>query len=507
MNKRAHRPGPVLVWLFVILFMQIPATQAETIYVTPDIEWTENDQARLRKLADDVGFHALGVTVSLNVSEGFGAARPAHAVDASFLYNLPLAQLLTALLRLPVREGVAQAPTATPPGVNGYAIGTAIGFYNPALFLEHQQLTRQYPLDALLPILGGPLLFDTLSDPASRFTIQPGGARDAQMRLLAAPGQLRQAAKKSFVERVSSFLFSGKIPVQIVLIIIGFLVACLPLALRGGKKPDFSSAPMNVITRDAPILSADSHTAPDTTEVTGRPGNGNAMSRRRRVVVKKDNAWRRDNADAALVSDNDRPENTAPVSRRESVQSAAPPVAISVSRTPETATGVMPRGQEPAVPAAAGTEAPDMTALPEIVAANGGGTRVREAYKPSGRALPLENGVLNKVPAADADTAGKVATRIYRISPPPTRIPAPMLQTAPASTVAPPAPIAARIRVEPEAVSSAMLSFGESDPFAAAPGNSASPASVTETAAPARNGAPVRNILPGVERQAPEAAI
>ncbi|MFN0121115.1 MAG: hypothetical protein ACKV2V_11510, partial [Blastocatellia bacterium] len=42
---------------------------------------------------------------------------------------------------------------------------------------------------------------------------------------------------------------------------------------------------------------------------------------------------------------------------------------------------------------------------------------------------------------------------------------------------------------------------------AAAPGNSASPASVTETAAPARNGAPVRNILPGVERQAPEAAI
>jgi hypothetical protein len=315
--------GPVRLLTVAVLLWLCPALQAGPVRLQPEVNWAALDQAQLQQFRENYFLVALGERIVIETEDPETAERIGSSDRALWFYSGRPEQLFLNLIRL----GLPGSPVAAPATLtdtaeaNSYLISPAPGFYRPEVWQSGTALRKLVPLDVMLPLLGGPLLFDTLSDPYSRFAVQPGIDVKAQAVLLTSAARQSGSEASSFRDRISL----AEVPEKTLLVLLGLSLALLPVLfrlLRALAKflpalPARFSGGLTLLRR--PVY-APQQIEPFQSEA------GNTMSKRRRVVVKRDESRRK----RPLVAD-----AAALTSRPESA--ALPPETASQSAAPETA--------------------------------------------------------------------------------------------------------------------------------------------------------------------------
>ena len=332
----------------------------------------EPGQSQPRQFRDGWYFTVLGDSHLIEADKALVGERPGEAGDQAFSYTVSLENLFRNLIRPDSSAVPVGAPAADAAGAaekDPYFAGSAPGFYNPEVWQAQLESRLMVPLDVMLPLLGGPLLFDTLTDPHARFAVQPGTGAEAQAALLSIAAQQSGAGGSSILDR----LRFTEIPEKVLLVLLGFGLALLPALLRSLK----------YLTRFLPALPArfkrvlgmlrrpvySPHQIKPVENETAPP-----MPKRRRVVAPKDESWRkRPPVRAARINE----------------RTELPPKAAPAAKQPEA---------EPQAAVVATTSAPVSRAQAR---------RDREAQSEPGRAAEAE----------------KTVTRVYRIHPPVATVP------------------------------------------------------------------------------------
>lgn len=261
------------------------AMQAEPIRLLPG-----PGQSWPRQFREGRYFTAPGGTRLIEADRAAVSERPGEVGDPTSFYTVSLENLLLNLIRPDSASVVRPEAESDADGAekNPYVVGSAPGFYNPEVWQAQLESRLMVPLDVMLPLLGGPLLFDTLADPHARFAVQPDTGAEAQAAMLAIAAQQSGAGGGSILER----LRFTEIPEKALLVLLGFGLALLPALLRSLKYltrflPALPARLKRVVTMLRRPVYSPQQIKPVETETE------NPMPKRRRVVASKDESWRK----------------------------------------------------------------------------------------------------------------------------------------------------------------------------------------------------------------------
>ncbi|HWQ36280.1 MAG TPA: hypothetical protein VNQ79_25835 [Blastocatellia bacterium] len=302
--------GPVRLQAVAILLCLCPVLQADPVRLLPEVDWAALDQAQLQQFRENYLLVALDER-SVIEAEGLPAAeRDSSFARALWFYSGTPERLFLNLIRLgsPASPVAAPADLTETVGANSYFTGSAPGFYRAEVWQARTASRMVVPLDVMLPLLGGPLLFDTLSDPYSRFAVQPGIDVESQVALPAIAAGQDGGAARSFRDWIGL----AELPEKALLVLLGFSLALLPALFRvlralAGLLPALPARLGNVLALLRRPVYAPQQIEPDRNEAV------NIMPKPRRVAVKRDKSWRRrpPGAGADAEAQNIKPEPAA----------------------------------------------------------------------------------------------------------------------------------------------------------------------------------------------------
>lgn len=322
--------GPVRLQTVAILLCLCPVLQADPVRLLPEVDWAALDQAQLQQFRENYFLVALDERIVIEAGGLPTAERVSSSDRALWFYSGRPERLFLNLIRLdsPASPVAAPAALTETAEANSYHPGSAPGFYRAEVWQSGTASRMVVPLDVMLPLLGGPLLFDTLSDPYSRFAVQPGIDVEAQVALLAIAARQSGGAAGSFRDWISL----AEIPEKALLVLLGLSLALLPALFRvlralAGLLPTLPARLGNVLTLLRRPVYAPQQIEPDQNEAV------NTMPKRRRVAVKRDKSWRRRSpvAGADAEAQNIKPEPAALPS--EAASQADAPVAAELQAT------------------------------------------------------------------------------------------------------------------------------------------------------------------------------
>jgi hypothetical protein len=269
-----------------------PAMYSEPVRLMPNLNWAELGQPEWQRFRSDNSFSVLDGQILINTAGSTAESGDRAFEDKVYFYTVSLDRLLLNLIRLASPVTPATAPATSPvsgsPDDNKYVIGSAAGFYNPDSYLAERESRLQSSLEATLPLLGGPLLFDTLADPQSRFAPQSGMTLDQLTTMLSVEAEGRRPdtglywIKESFPQLQERAL----------LVLLGIGLALLPAIYRRLKAlrrflPGLPKRLRKTVAMFRKPVYAPAQINPIKYE------SETPMPKRRRVLVKRDESWRR----------------------------------------------------------------------------------------------------------------------------------------------------------------------------------------------------------------------
>lgn len=259
-----------------------PAIHPESIRLSSETDWAAIEPSQWGKFQErhllsypGGSFQIEPETLLTNsTAEGMGSALSFYLVSPD--------RLLLNLLRLASISTPAEV--TTPPPMN-YVVGQANGFFNEQVYQNDLDSLLLSSLDVLIPLLGGPLFFDSRSDPLARFTVALGGLAPSQVSLVAIEAQ-RGTPETSLLERIRRDGF----PEKVLLVLLGIGLALLPALLRRLKILSrlMAAAPAQVragfgLLHSPRYVPSEIKPTQDNKEVN--------LVRPRRQVVKRDESW------------------------------------------------------------------------------------------------------------------------------------------------------------------------------------------------------------------------
>jgi len=267
----------------VILLCICPTIHPEPIGVMPEID--RPAPAPPQCVRADYVFNAQGAEVVIDIKPSPVADCPLAAENTVADYTVSLEQLLRNL----IRGGRTDSGTNTGSSAALTNSEKTPGFYNPELYRTYHEAQLLIPLDVLFSLASGRLFHETIPDPLLRFTARSGIASQPRAVSPAADAQPAAAETAGLREKI----LQARLPERALLVLAGFGLALLPAVFRRLKTlvrfllvPHGRKQTVPRLRMNQPVVTP-RQIEPLQTE------SKNTMAKRRKVVVKRDESWRK----------------------------------------------------------------------------------------------------------------------------------------------------------------------------------------------------------------------
>lgn len=282
-----------LLLAVVALLLFCPLAHSEPVSLFQETGWGRDDASSLPHQYARYTFRTQGADILIG-SENFPVSEARKTDEPTEWFTaVSLEETLWKLVR-PVPEAspavavVQSDKPAQQRDLGDKVPSTVSGFYNDVVFQAWREAQLLIPLDAYFSLLGGALFYDSSTDPLSRFSVQPGSTNMTQTTFLFAETQRAGGEIVRYWENLS---FS---PLQaVLLVLLGFALALLPAIFRRLKfLVRFMPSMPGKVKETIGLLRKDYEVQPNQIE-TIQFESENDMKRRQRMVVKRDESWRK----------------------------------------------------------------------------------------------------------------------------------------------------------------------------------------------------------------------
>lgn len=272
-----------LLYAAAALLCFCPAIYPESIRLPSETDWAAIEPSQWGKFQERHLLSYPGGSFQIEPETLLTGGVIKDIGNAFSFYLVSPDQLFLNLLRITSPAVSDETVVAVP---MRYVVGQATGLFNEQVYQNDLDSLLLSPLDVLIPLLGGPLFFDSRSDPLARFTVAPGGLAPSQVSLVAIEAQ-RGTPETSLLDRIRG----DGLPEKVLLVLLGIGLALLPAIFRRLKILSrlMAAAPAQVraglgLLHPPRYVPSEIKPTHDNKEVN--------LVRPRRQVVKRDESWR-----------------------------------------------------------------------------------------------------------------------------------------------------------------------------------------------------------------------